>query len=262
MITPVYQAGTAIMRRITLVASIALVCIGAAAAEPSPTAYSVSIYNSASSNSDALFETTEVDSGAPGGYAVVREQRQFDLNNGVNVLQAHDVARWLDPGAVSVRLSGTAGDAEILSQRFENDPLTLDALTQKELGRAVEVVSSDGTSAGTTISGTLLSNLGGLTVHLADGRVTTVTQFTRVTFPDLPKGLAAAPTLRWEVAAKKSGPQTFEIVYPTQGLGWRAEYSAWLEPGGDCKVDFAAWAQIANRSGTDFFPCSGQAHCR
>ena len=239
------------MRHLTVVACIALVSACASAESP-PARYAVSIYNGASSNGDALFEVPDADAGAPGGYAIVRDRRQLDLSNGINVLQVNDVAHWLDPGAVSVRLLGDAGGAEILSQRFENEPLSLDALAQRHLGHTVEIVSASGAAGGTTISGILLSNVGGLSVRLADGRVTTVTEFIRVTFPDLPKGLSATPTLRWDVAAKKAGTQNFEIVYPTQGLGWRAEYSAWLAPGEGCKADFAAWAQIANRSGTDF----------
>jgi hypothetical protein len=63
--------------------------------------------------------------------------------------------------------------------------------------------------------------------------------------------LAATPSLRWDIAAKKPGTQAFEIVYPTQGLGWRAEYSGWLA-NGECRLALSGWAQIANRSGTDF----------
>src|SRR5262249_2708894 len=82
-------------------------------------------------------------------------------------------------------------------------------------------------------------------------RVTTVTEYGRVTFPDLPKGLSATPSLRWEIAAKKAGAQNFEIVYPTRGLAWLAEYAGWLAPG-DCRLSLAGSAQNANRSGVDF----------
>ncbi|MDR3388359.1 MAG: DUF4139 domain-containing protein [Rudaea sp.] len=233
--------------------AIALAFTVGAAADENPSRYGISIYNGASSNADALFEAVDADAGtAPGGYAVVRDRRQFDLKAGANTLQVRDVSRWLDPGALSVRLLGDGNGAEILSQRFENDPLSFDVLTQKHLGHIVEIASGDGAAGANTVSGTLLSSAGGLTVQTADGRVITVTEFSRVTFPDLPKGLSATPALRWDMTAKNAGAQVFEIVYPTQGLGWRAEYNAWIAPGGDCKVDFSAWAQIANRSGNDF----------
>ncbi len=235
------------------VLAIALAFVAGAAADENPPRYTISIYNGASSNADALFEAADPDAAsAPGGYAVVRDRRQFDLKVGNNVVQDRDVARWLDPSAVSVRVLGGANTAEILNQRFESDPLSFDTLTQKHIGHIVEVAGGDGTAGATSVSGTLLSNAGGLTLQTADGRVVTFTEFTRVTFPDLPKGLSATPALRWEVAAKNAGTQSFEIAYPTQGLGWRAEYSVWIAPDGDCKVDFAAWAQIANRSGNDF----------
>jgi hypothetical protein len=232
--------------------AIAVVIATVARADDVPSRYGISIYNAASSNPDALFEANDNDAGAPGGYAVVRDRRQFELKIGTNPVQVRDVSRWLDPGAVSLRLLGDAGGADILDQRFENEPVSLDALVQRHFGHNVEIVGAGNAATGAPISGTLLANVGGLTVQTADGRVTTVTEFSRVTFPDLPRGLAATPALRWDIAAKKAGTQAFEIVYPTQGLAWRAEYSAWIVPGADCKVDFAAWAQIADHSGSDF----------
>ena len=241
------------MRRLALYTGIALVCAHPASAAEAPiTRYAISIYNGASSNSDALFTPAEPDNAAPGGYAVVRDRRAFELKGGAQTLQVRDVARWLDPAALSVRAVDAPDGFAILSQRFEDEALSLDALVQNHLGHPVEIVSGGATNNPLLTTGTLLSNVGGLTVQLGDGRVATVSESMRIIFPDLPKGLAATPTLRWDVAAKKAGAQVFEIVYPTQGLGWRAEYSAWIAPGADCKVDFAAWAQIANRSGTMF----------
>jgi len=234
-----------------LVAGIALLCVPpAVAAQQPPARYAISIYNGATSNSDALFEAAESE-GPPGGYAVVRDRRQFDLRPGSQSLQVRDVSRWLDPAALSVRAVGADG-VDIVSQRFEDASLSLDTLVQSHLGHPVEVLGSAGAGTANVVSGTLLGNSGGLSLQLADGRVATITEFTRVTFPDLPKGLAAVPSLRWDVAAKKAGAAAFEIVYPTQGLGWRAEYSAWIAPGADCQVEFAASAQIANRSGAAF----------
>ena len=244
--------------RATFVIGIMAACAAAAAPARSGDAAeprrSISIYNGASSNGDALFEPENEDA-APGGYAVVRERRQYELKPGMQTLQVRDVARWLDPAALNVRAVDAAEGVEIVSQRFEDASLSLDALVRNHLGHAVEIVSGTGANAMLT-TGTLLANSGGLSVQLADGHIATVTEFTRITFPDLPKGLSATPSLRWDVVAKKSGTQAFDIVYPTQGLGWRAEYSAWITPAADCKLAFSAWAQIANRSGTDFADAS------
>jgi hypothetical protein len=245
-------ARIAIMRR--------LVCLGLAAtasvlsafaAEETASRYSLSIYNAGADNGDSLFAPAGPDTGPPGGYAIVRDRRQFDLKAGDNIVQVRDVSRYLDPAALSARAVGDSEGVEILSQRFEDETLSLEALVQKHLGHTVEVHVGAGAAPAPPISGTLLSNVGGLTVQSADGRVTTITEFTRVTFPDLPKGLAATPSLRWNIAAKKPGARTFEIVYPTQALAWRAEYSGWLASG-DCRLALSGWVQIANRSGTDF----------
>lgn len=219
------------------------------AADQPATRYSLSIYSAAANNGDSLFAPAEPDVAAPGGYAVVRDRRQFELRQGPNSIQVSDVARYLDPAALSARALGDAEGIDIVSQRFEDETLSLDALVQKHIGHNVEVAVSGGTP--NVFSGTLLSNNGGLTVQGADGRVTTITDFNRVTFPDLPKGLSATPSLRWEIAAKRAGTATFEIVYPTQGMAWRAEYGGWLS-NGECRLALSGWAQIANRSGADF----------
>jgi len=237
------------MRILLRSASLALICTGAAlAAEQPASRFVLSIYSAAANNGDNLFAPVEPEPATPGGYAVVRDRRQFELKSGANVIIVHDVSRYLDPGALSTR---TESDGiEILSQRFEDETLSLDALVQKHVGHTVEVSVGNGATAN-VLSGTLLSNSGGLSLQGSDGRVTTITEFNRVTFPDLPKGLAARPSLRWDVAAKKNGSSAIEIVYPTQGLAWRAEYSGWLAAG-DCRLALSGWAQIANRSGTDF----------
>lgn len=238
------------MRRFVL----ALVAVGYAATSPAADdgpRFTLSIYSAAANNGDSLFSASGPDTGPPGGYAIVRDRRQFDLKPGRNPVDVRDLSRFLDPAALSVHALGDNA-AQILSQRFADEALSLDALVQKHLGHNVEVVVGAANANPTLIAGTLLSNAGGLTVQGADGRVTTIAEFNRITFPDLPKGLAAAPSMHWDVDARKAGAQAFEIVYPTQGLGWRAEYSGWLGGAGECRLSLSGWAQIANRSGTDF----------
>jgi hypothetical protein len=213
------------MRNLVHAALLSIVGVGSTFAADQPASrYSLSIYSAAANNGDSLFAPSEPEPGTPGGYAIVRDRRQFDLKAGSNTIQVNDVARYLDPGALSVRAVGEADGVDIISQRFEDETLSLDALVQAHIGHAVEVGVSNGASVG-VFSGTLLSNSGGLTIQGTDGRITTLTDFNRVTFPDLPKGLAATASLRWEIAAKKAGAATFEIIYPTQGMAWRAEYS-------------------------------------
>lgn len=239
------------MRRLVLLGLLPS-AIALAAADDSGTRFSLSIYSAAANNGDGLFTPGGPDSGSPGGYAIVRDRRPFDLRAGDNTVLVRDVSRYLDPAALSARIVGDADGAEIVSQRFEDETLSLEALVQKHIGHPVEIHVGGAPAANApALSGVLLSNAGGLTIQGADGRVTTVTEFSRITFPDLPKGLTSAPALRWDVAAKKAGARTFEIVYPTQGLSWRAEYSGWVAPG-ECRLALSGWAQIANRSGTDY----------
>ena len=239
--------------RLTILTAALAFCCSCAQAQATSARYALSIYNAQANNGDGLFETGSSSDGASdvGGYAVVRDRRAFNLVAGSNAIEVREVARYLDPSALSARIVD-AGDATILSQRFDDATLSFDALVQRQIGHPVEIAGNSANPAATPISGTLLSSNGGLTVQLTDGRVTTVTDYGRVTFPDLPKGLSATPVLRLDVSAKQGGLRNFEFVYPTRGLAWRAEYSGWIATGGDCKLDLSGWALLANRSGASY----------
>lgn len=241
------------MRRTTLAATLLVLC-SHATAQAAPSRYALSIYGAQANNGDGLFETSDVDGTNIGGYAVVRDRRAFNLNPGDNAIEVREVPRYLDASALSARIvdAADAADAAIVSQRFDDRTLSFDALVQRQIGHPVEIAGSSANPNAAPITGTLLSNNGGLTVQLADGRVTTVTDYGRVTFPDLPRGLSATPVLRLDVTARQGGARTFELVYPTQGLAWRAEYSGWIGTGNDCKLDLSGWALIANRSGASY----------
>ncbi len=213
--------------------------------------YSLSIYNETSEGSGPFSASIEPDA-RPGGYAVVRDLRQFDLKAGSNAIQIRDMPRYLDAGAISFRALNDPEGVLLTHQTFEFDPITLDRLVERHIGHRVVVEHGDGVDKTTMVGGTLLSNTGGLSLRLDSGQIVTVTEFSRVSFPDLPHGLSATPTLSWQIDAKKAGPQTIELAYPTEGLAWRAEYSAWLLNGAECKTQFSAWAAIANHSGSDF----------
>ncbi|WP_347262598.1 hypothetical protein [Rudaea sp.] len=241
------------MRRTTLAVSLIAGVAATADAQAPASRYALSIYSAQANNGDGLFETA-ADAGSAdsvGGYAVVRDRRQFNFNPGNNAVEVREVARWLDASALSARFV-EPGDATIVSQRFDDQTLSFDALVQRQIGHPVEIAGNGANPAAAPISGTLLSNNGGLTVQLADGRVTTVTDYSRVTFPDLPKGMSATPALRLDVNSRQGGPRSIEFVYPTQGLAWRAEYSGWIAAGGDCKLTLSGWALIANRSGASY----------
>jgi hypothetical protein len=254
MIARILQATpTATMRHTIPAVSLAAGLIATAGAQAPPSRYALSIYSAQANNGDGLFQNADAsdDNATPGGYAVVRDRRQFSLNAGSNSLEVREVARYLDPAALSARILDT-GDATIVSQRFDDANLSFDALVQRQIGHPVEIAGSSTNPDAKPINGTLLSNDGGLTVQLADGRVLTATDYGRVTFPDLPKGMSATPALRLAVNAKQSGARTVELVYPTQGLAWRAEYTGWLGAGNDCKMTLSGWALIANRSGASY----------
>ncbi|HWP89329.1 MAG TPA: hypothetical protein VNM70_15715, partial [Burkholderiales bacterium] len=88
------------MRNLVHAALLSIVGVGSTFAADQPASrHSLSIYSAAANNGDSLFAPSEPEPGTPGGYAIVRDRRQFDLKAGTNTLQVNDVARYLDPGA-------------------------------------------------------------------------------------------------------------------------------------------------------------------
>src|SRR3954453_3553175 len=119
------------MRRLGGITTLCALCtLSSAAMGQTSSRYAISIYNGASSNSDVLFTSADGEAGAPGGYAVVRDRRQFDLKPGRQTLQTRDGARWLDASAVSVGAIEATDGVDIISQRFNDETLSLDALVQ------------------------------------------------------------------------------------------------------------------------------------
>jgi hypothetical protein len=67
----------------------------------------------------------------------------------------------------------------------------------------------------------------------------------------LPEGLITRPTLVWELAGVKEGPEKLEVGYLTSGMSWQAEYVAVINPAGT-QINLDAWVSIDNHCGATF----------
>jgi hypothetical protein len=187
------------------------------------------------------------------GYALVREQRDFTLKSGRNVLRVSDVPALIDPTTVAFASVTDPKSTRVVEQNFEFDLTSASKLLSRYLEREISVDQVRGQSVN-TVTGTLLGTQGGLTLKQADGTIRIVTNQSDVRLPTLPGGLISKPTLVWDVETATAGAHKAKLSYQTGGMTWWADYNVtYSEPSnGGCRLDLGAWVTIVNQSGASF----------
>ncbi|RME85472.1 MAG: DUF4139 domain-containing protein, partial [Caldilineae bacterium] len=180
--------------------------------------------------------------------ALVKENLQFDLQEGVNVVRVTDVPSAIIPDSVLFR-SLTDPNTVVLEQNYEYDIVGTQKLLQKYVDQPIVVVTQDGESH----EGTLLSGANDVILRTTDGGIEVIKfdQIRQYSFPALPEGLITRPTLVWMVDAQKAGTHDTELAFLTNGLNWEASYV--LELAQDNKsLDLNGWVTLDNRSGATY----------
>ena len=184
------------------------------------------------------------------GYAIVRHDRPYDLERGVQVLRVSDVAALIDPTTVTFA-SLDDPRTRVLEQSFQFDLVSQARLLERYLGETVTVELPRGDNVD-LVEGTLLGAGDGLTLQLADGSVRAIRSYSNIHFSQLPGGLITKPTLEWLLDSPKSGRQQTRIAYETQGMTWWADYNVIYDESRGCSMDLAGWVSIINQSGASF----------
>jgi hypothetical protein len=236
----------AVDRRLAVALALACVPGRAAAAQTA-----ITVYSSASPGTLSVesFRTPEV---VIPGYAVVREERGFDLASGRNAVRVSDVPALIDPTTVSFTSLEPAGGARVLEQSFEFDLATAGTLLARYVDQEVVVEQAAGNGV-EAIRGTLLNAQAPLIVRQADGSVRIVTTYAGVRLSGLPGGLITRPTLVWALESPRAGRQRAQLAYQTRGMTWWTDYNlTYAERAGACRVDVGAWVTLVNRSGASY----------
>jgi hypothetical protein len=226
----------------------------AALALPAAAGKAVTIYSSAQ---PGTLSPQTFRSGGEGmtipGYALVREDRRFDLKAGRNVIRVSDVPALIDPTTVSFMSLTDPKATRVIEQSFEFDLTSTQKLLSRYLDHEITVEQQRGQGVG-VFTGTLVGTQGGLTLKGADGAVRIVNGYAGVTLPSLPGGLISKPTLVWDIDASRAGAHDSQIAYQTGGITWWADYNlTYAEPSpGQCRLDVGAWVTIVNQSGAAF----------
>jgi len=184
------------------------------------------------------------------GYAIVRHDRQYDLERGVQNLRITDVAELIDPTTVTFT-SLDQPDTRVLEQSFQFDLVSQARLLQRYLGQRITVEQPRGDQVD-LLQGTLVGIGDGLTLQLDDGSVQAVRSYGNIRFPELPGGLITRPTLEWLLDSPAAGPQRTRIAYETSGMTWWADYTVVYDESASCTMDLSAWVTIINQSGASY----------
>lgn len=203
-----------------------------------------------------------------GGFAVVRETLDLQLDAGLNQIAVTGMTGTLEPDSVILRDPAGARALSILEQGYRNDPVSQERLLQMFEGQVIRFLVTRGES---------VSEIEGRIVR--SGYVPTVAQYDRwgnwigqqaqgqpiiemdgvlrfglpgqPLFPSLGDDTVLQPTLGWVLRAEQAGPLAAELAYVTGGFSWEADYNAVSEEGSG-KLDLVGWITMENRSGKTF----------
>ena len=188
------------------------------------------------------------------GYAMVKQERTFTLDQRRSTIRFSDVAAQIDPTTVTfVSLTDPVG-THVLEQNYEFDLVSAQKLMLRYLDRDIVVWQVRGDDA-ERFEGRLLGTSGGLILKRPDGGVQIMKGYSNVEFPALPGGLITKPTLVWDLITDSPGKHRTRVTYETKAMTWWADYNVVFAEGDDANsgvLDIGAWVSIINQSGASY----------
>ncbi len=178
------------------------------------------------------------------GYAIVKQQRDLDIERGVSDISFSGVAALLDPTTVMFESLTDPDGTTVLEQDYRFDLLSMDKMLER-------YIDKDIIWGGQSVK--LLSvSAGGMLLQRENGEIEFQQGYHGVRFPSMAEGLILKPTLNWMLESHTGGEQDTRISYQTSGITWWADYNMIYTDGEDANhgtLDLSAWVSILNQSG-------------
>lgn len=181
------------------------------------------------------------------GLGLVSDRRAADFSKGVNALSLVG----LSPRIIADSLvTDVGGGVTVLSRERRAANLTPGKVMAANVGRDGYLIRHHPeTGAEIAEPARLLSLQRGVIARI--GGRTVINPEGRWAFDALPGSMSAEPALVLSAAAPNAGRQDVQLRYLTDGLHWRAVYTAdWNGEAGH--LDLKAWAVLDNATGIDF----------
>lgn len=200
-----------------------------------------------------------------GGFAIIREEREFNLARGEQEVAVSDVAAMIETNSVSIRSLSHPNSISVLEQNYQYDLINPMAILNKAVGQQITFnrVHPDGSRE--KVIGTLLSSptqvvggmnggnsmtYNGMVIKTDDGRII-LNPSGEIEVSSIPNGLISKPTLMWLVNSARAGQNTVELAYISQGFSWNADYVLAMDREGKT-ADLKGWVTMNNASGATF----------
>ena len=211
-------------------------------------------------------------------FAVVKETRTFDLEQGENEVRVTDITAHVEPESVMVRDLQRPDSLRIIEQNYESDPLSQGLLLRKSEGKTLDFeITLPGTGEKRIVRGKIHRSGyvphrsafqrygnqyvarqmayaqpqgGGQPIVEVDGKI----QFGlpgKPIFDSLDPQAFLKPTLLWKLWSDEAIEHEVEFSYLTGGMRWEAHYNAVAPEDGD-RFDIIGWVTLENMSGKDF----------
>ena len=207
-------------------------------------------------------------------FAVVKENRNFELTKGENELRVTDITAYLDPESVILRDLEDPNSLRILEQNYESDPLSESFLLRKAEGKTLDFeVTNPKTGEKEIIKAKIIRSgyiprsyyniyspqyyQQGYQQQQAQQPIVEVNGKIhfglpgRPIFDSLEPGSFLKPTLLWKLWTVKAGKRNVEFSYITNEMSWIASYNLIMPEKGD-KFDCIGWITINNSTDKEF----------
>jgi hypothetical protein len=183
------------------------------------------------------------------GRALIRDHRQFSLDQAVDRIAFSGVSQQIMPQTVAIE------GLEVLEQNYDYDLLSPESLIRKHLGRKVRIARRSG-ETGETLewrSGTILSTNGGVILRMDDGSLESLERNHNyhMVFDEIPEDLRASPTLTLRLLEALSGRQEAALTYLSGGLSWQSDYVLQLNSD-ETRASLDSWVTLKNQSGIGY----------
>jgi hypothetical protein len=189
-----------------------------------------------------------------GGFALVRQPIDLELQVGENEIRTTAVTRNLDPASVILRDPSRKPDWHILEQRFRSEPISERAMLERMQGQTIPFRWRERDGMREVQGKVLRAEMSGREraepIIEVDGKVQFSLPGTAV-FAGLPDDALLKPELRWRIKATRAGKSAAEFSYLTEGVEWTADYNVVLQAEGKIS-ELTGWVTLKNATQTDF----------
>jgi hypothetical protein len=183
-------------------------------------------------------------------FALVRDQIQIDLKQGITEVRYSGATSQLDPQSVILRDPTGQLSFQILEQSYRNDPADEALLLKMNEGNTIEFEVDAGEGRKTLVKGKIIRADHPSPIIEIDNRI----RFElpgRPWFPTLGDSSILRPTLTWQIQSPTQASGSAELAYITNGLSWNADYNLLLPEQGN-SLDLIGWVSVHNHSGKTF----------